>query len=175
MDTKFEGRPCTKCGGTLRYKKERNECVACVKERTKRYQQSPKGKIFMERYRKSPECKLVQKRYQKIYLQTPKGKAVHRVNTQRQKAKRRNAEGSHTTQEWLDLKEHFENCCLCCGRHESQFDEPLEQDHIVPLSKGGSNWISNIQPLCEDCNGMGGKGTKTIDYRDKYKMKRLLA
>lgn len=162
---KFQGRPCARCKGTLRYTKGWQECVACVKDRVLRYQQSPKGKLFHERYQKSSERKVVQKRYERLYLQTPKGQAVHRVNTQRQKAKRREAEGYYTTKDWLSLKESYGNRCLCCGRYESELDGPLEQDHVIPLSKGGSNWITNIQPLCEKCNGMGGKGTKCTDYR----------
>lgn len=81
------------------------------------------------------------------------------------RAKRKQAEGLHTTQEWIDLKEQCDNRCLCCKRHQSELDRVLEQDHIVPLSRGGTNWITNIQPLCHDCNGMSSKGTKTIDYR----------
>jgi len=36
-------------------------------------------------------------------------------------------------------------------------------DHVLPVSKGGTSYISNIQPLCQPCNS--GKKDKHIDYR----------
>jgi 5-methylcytosine-specific restriction endonuclease McrA len=63
--------------------------------------------------------------------------------------------GSHTKQQWEDLKEQAIHCCAICGMQEpfvNQMYPNLTEDHIVPLSKGGSNDISNIQPLCFDCN-----------------------
>ena len=76
----------------------------------------------------------------------------------RRRAMKQNAEGSHTRQEWLDLCEKYEHKCLCCGNETN-----LTEDHIVPITKGGSDYISNIQPLCRSCNS--SKHTKTIDYR----------
>jgi hypothetical protein len=37
--------------------------------------------------------------------------------------------------------------CVKCGSKEK-----LEYDHIIPLSRGGSNTARNIQILCETCN-----------------------
>ena len=69
------------------------------------------------------------------------------------------AEGSHTFEEWLSLVKATGYVCLRCLRS----DVKLTQDHIVPLSKGGSDYIDNIQPLCGPCNS--SKGDRIIDYR----------
>lgn len=55
---------------------------------------------------------------------------------------------------WIDykvIKEKFDllwNKCLICGSIEN-----IEIDHIIPLSKWGTNDINNLQPLCRSCNG----------------------
>jgi hypothetical protein len=66
------------------------------------------------------------------------------------RALRRNAEGSFTLDEWEDLKRANGYKCLSCGGEEPSVR--LTRDHIIPLSKGGTNFISNIQPLCLSCN-----------------------
>lgn len=50
------------------------------------------------------------------------------------------------------------HACLRCGSHRN-----LTIDHVVPLSRGGTNQIDNLQTLCGGCNGM--KKSKTADYR----------
>jgi len=36
--------------------------------------------------------------------------------------------------------------CVVCGKPSDTVD------HIVPLSKGGSNELNNLQPMCRSCN-----------------------
>jgi len=71
-----------------------------------------------------------------------------------------NLNGSHTYGDWMTLKKQHNFTCLCCGLKEPEIK--LTEDHIIPLSKGGSNNIENIQPLCRSCNAK--KYTKIIDY-----------
>ena len=41
--------------------------------------------------------------------------------------------------------------CVRCGSRER-----LEYDHIIPISRGGSNTARNIELLCENCNRSKG-------------------
>lgn len=68
--------------------------------------------------------------------------------------------GSHTKQEWENLKEQYNFMCPSCYKSEPEIK--LSLDHITPISKGGSNNIENIQPLCRSCNAK--KHVKTIKY-----------
>lgn len=80
------------------------------------------------------------------------------ANKYRRRRRVREAGGSFTAQEWIDLCNKYHNKCLCCGEKKK-----LTPDHVVPIVKGGTNYIENIQPLCMNCNSR--KATKTIDYR----------
>lgn len=68
--------------------------------------------------------------------------------------------GSHSMGEWENLKAQYNWTCPCCGRSEP--DVKLTEDHIIPLTKGGSDNIENIQPLCQSCNSK--KHTKIIKF-----------
>ncbi len=79
----------------------------------------------------------------------------------RRRARKVQAGGSFTAQQWIALKTTYHFTCLCCGRQEPQIK--LTADHVIPIAKGGSNTITNIQPLCGPCNSR--KNTRIIDYR----------
>lgn len=64
--------------------------------------------------------------------------------------RKRNAIGSHTFSEWENLKAQYNWTCPSCLKRETEIK--LTEDHIIPLSRGGSDNIENIQPLCKSCN-----------------------
>lgn len=84
-----------------------------------------------------------------------------RANNSRRATRITGAGGSYTGKQFSDLKRLYGNICLCCKLS----DLKLTADHVIPVSRGGSSDISNIQPLCQSCNS--SKGIKIIDYRTK--------
>jgi 5-methylcytosine-specific restriction endonuclease McrA len=87
-----------------------------------------------------------------------------RATVHRRRAREQAAEGSFTDAEWSALKAFYNHTCLCCGKREPEIQ--LTPDHVIPLSKGGSNFINNVQPLCRSCNS--AKGDKSTDYRPRF-------
>ncbi len=59
-----------------------------------------------------------------------------------------------TTDEWLDRVDEFgHHCAYCYGI------ERITQDHLIPLSRGGSHTADNVVPACYSCNS--SKGART--------------
>lgn len=81
------------------------------------------------------------------------------INRRKRRAARHASSGSFTAEEFIELCERYGNKCLACGDTEAV----LEADHVVPLTRGGSDDISNIQPLCGSCNRK--KFVNITDYR----------
>jgi 5-methylcytosine-specific restriction endonuclease McrA len=83
----------------------------------------------------------------------------YKVRARRLSAAR--AKGTHTREEWDTLLQEFDGRCVQCGdrRH-------LDRDHILPLYLGGSDHITNIQPLCPPCNaGKSSDSTNWAEFR----------
>ena len=83
------------------------------------------------------------------------------VFAQRRRARMKGAAGSFTTKEWNELIEKYDRCPRCkrlwseipCPRGRKSV---VTRDHMTAISKGGSNAIENIQPLCYSCNSKKG-------------------
>jgi 5-methylcytosine-specific restriction endonuclease McrA len=102
----------------------------------------------------------IQAFYRSYYKRFP-GKFLEYAN--RRRVRKAQAPGSHTEAESEALKATYDYTCLCCSRREPEIK--LARDHVISLDEGGSDDISNIQPLCKSCNSK--KHTKSIDYRSR--------
>ena len=90
------------------------------------------------------------------YRQSPK-------TVQYRIGKRRKASaGYYTREQWTQLCELCGNKCVRCGR-----EGKLSPDHIQPASRGGSTFITNLQPLCPGCN-VRKSNIYTNDYRPEH-------
>lgn len=115
------------------------------------------------------------RKHNKAYTQTYMRRWVNnnrdkiRANCARRRARVLGNGGSYTAAQWQAMVQWFGGICLCCGS-----TGPLAADHVIPVSKGGTSWISNIQPLCKSCNS-SKQHRHSTDYRDPEQLRAFLA
>jgi 5-methylcytosine-specific restriction endonuclease McrA len=62
-----------------------------------------------------------------------------------------------TWDQWIRLIIIWRGRCVYCGC----MPDVLTQDHVIPLSRGGTHTMDNIVPACKPCNS--SKGNKDVD------------
>lgn len=145
----------------------RQECPEHASEMRKRQYQRKRNQILQSKraYYQNNRSDILAKHRAWYQGNRERHRVIYHI---RESRKRRNG-GRYTEAQWLALKAQYGHRCLCCGKGESE--AALTVDHVVPLSRGGSSDISNLQPLCKTCNS--AKGSKTIDYRTGFKPQQL--
>ena len=129
-------------------------CSVCKDRKTDVEKQCPEcGKIFHTRktYKFFCSIKCHARNYQRSHYK--KYRHVRR-------AREKNAKGFFTMEQFQNLINLLNFHCPSCNKLLQQNEFTI--DHITPLSKGGSNWIDNIQPLCMKCNMI--KKVKDTNY-----------
>ena len=135
----------------------RRENRARIREQNKQYRLGNADRIKeynrLYRLENADRCK---ESIRRCRAANPDGR---RAEWHRYQARKKGNGGTYSDLEWNALCASYGNVCLRCG-----MSVPLTVDHVIPVSMGGENDISNLQPLCLSCNSI--KHTKTADYRD---------
>lgn len=83
-----------------------------------------------------------------------KNPGMHMAQQQRRRAMKSGAPiNDFTRAQWVAMQILCDHRCAYCGKRRKG---KLTQDHIQPLSNGGSHTLSNIVPACRNCNSRKG-------------------
>ena len=123
----------------------RKENKLARSEHCKKYYESNKATICEKgraRYQNNgPEYAEYKKEYRQGHLE------LCCMYSQRRRARRRLLPATLTVEQWEQIKKDFDGKCAYCGE-----ELPLEQEHFLPLTKGGEYTVDNIIPACRSCN-----------------------
>lgn len=134
------------------YNKQYRDCnLKRVREEEKNYYQQnkevvkQKRRLYYEQHK--DKVKAITGRYQRTHSE------LTRMYRHRRKTKELNLPNSYCLEQWQLTKQYFNKCCAYCGK-----EIVLQQDHFIPLSRGGEYTINNIIPACKSCNSSKNDG-----------------
>ena len=133
---KYNSNPVNKAKNLAYAKEYRTRPYVIEREKQRRIDESDKNK-----------------EYQKEYLKTDRGRTLARAKVAKRRSLRVKSIATFTPEQMVEAKEFFDYECPYCGIKPDKFDE----EHIIPLSKGGAYTRQNIVPACEFCNGSKNK------------------
>jgi 5-methylcytosine-specific restriction endonuclease McrA len=102
---------------------------------------------------------------QRAYRATEIGRAKHKeeqrlynlnnrpsitLRTIAYRARKAQAKGTATLEQVKARIEYYGGLCWICKAPYREID------HVIPLTKGGTNWPANLRPICRSCNASKG-------------------
>jgi 5-methylcytosine-specific restriction endonuclease McrA len=118
-------------------------------EYSKQYYLDNKDAVAKKKGQYAREHRNLFNEYNKKYYRTDRGRLAIRSNNHKRRARKKSSGGSYTPDQLIDQKKRQKNRCYWCG---DKLGKEWHADHVFPLSRGGTNDISNIVIACPNCN-----------------------
>jgi 5-methylcytosine-specific restriction endonuclease McrA len=168
----FTGNPCAQGHIAERFAKG-GGCVACGLDRSNKRYEALRDKLKaqrMVRYYADPAKYIT---LSAEYAANNKEKVAEhrkawwkrnpdkRVAWEHARLARKAAAGGRYTADDIQVILYRQKSCCANPYCGIDISEIYTVDHVTPLTRGGDNWPSNLQLLCQPCNS--SKGNKTMD------------
>ena len=175
MNDYIPTKVCTKCKTELHATSEffyahkegkyglRPDCKACVIKKTSEWHSNNPEKTvkIKQRWAKNNHEKKLesQRRWRENHPDKVRevSKRYYNANLEKQRIIRSNrrarkaaAEGSHTVADMRRQYKAQKGKCWWCSKKVTWEDH--HNDHLIPLSRGGTNWPNNMVITCVHCN-----------------------
>ncbi len=161
VSNQIRTKRCALCAPKAKREKEKRSRAKCREQRRKyAIEHEAEAKIRREKWKKeNPEKDRLSKlayyhrnrdrtlEYKREYYQRHKSKSYEYCR--QRLARKAKAAGRFTVIEFRTEIRRQSGRCFWCSR---PLEENVVADHIIPLSRGGSDNISNIAATCPDCN-----------------------
>ena len=163
----YLGTPCSRGHIAERFTSSR-ACVVCQSEAVKRFARTEQARAARRRRQSAAYTKdasRIKKKNKDQYAKNRAARILWQADWQRRNpdsvaarnSKRRSAAGSesYTPADVSELMTYQSGRCFWCNQ---PFSKRFHVDHVMPLSRGGSNTAGNIVLACAPCNH--SKGSK---------------
>jgi len=139
-----EGRAKEREQQRLYYQKHRE----ALKAKVRAYNKTNAAKISERNRlrRQDPDYVKVANERSRKYRANPANHKVLAHRTMQYYSRKYEAKGFSTKAQLQARWDYYGGRCWICT------DEAKEMDHVIPLSKGGTNWPANLKPICRSCN-----------------------
>lgn len=116
-----------------------------AKARASKYYQEHREEILARKSWQTSERKAYNKAWRAVHPRAYGERDA--LYCARRYARKRGLLDTLRLEQWQAIKAAYKYCCAYCGKKTK-----LEQDHIIPLTKGGGTTPDNIIPSCRSCN-----------------------
>jgi len=157
---------CTKCQKKTRKKRNKeyyakHQQKRALEARERRARDPEKAnrehREYEQRRREDPERQRHWQIYQNLFAHG-------------RRLQEKEAGGFCTVEQWEQRVKFYGDCCYICERPYYSFPESEQTiEHVIPVSKGGTNWPSNLRPACKECNLEKWANMPTLPSKFWYK------